>query len=77
MLNLIKGVSTIANKDYTVFKSKVVAELKLRKLKYRDLAKMTGKQEYAIRFFMADNIKREYNYEPVAEAISEALGIEL
>ena len=63
--------------DYQVFKAKVKGELKLRKMKYAELAPLTGYSLGSIRQFMQDKPVPRYDYSKVASAIANALNLEL
>lgn len=63
--------------DYRVFKAKVKGELKLRQMKYAELAKLSGYSLGSIRQFMQDKPEPRYDYSKVASAISAALNIEV
>jgi transcriptional regulator with XRE-family HTH domain len=63
--------------DLAVFVSKVTAEMKLRGLTQKDLAKMTGKSYSSINLFMALGVTSRSRSRKVAEALSKALNIEL
>lgn len=63
--------------DFARFISKVAAEMKLRGLKYKDLAVMTGYRESTIKIFMALGVTSRPRSPRVAKKLSEALDIEL
>ena len=70
----IKGAITI---DFAVFISKVTAEMKLKGLTQRDVAKMTKYTYSTINRFMCINDNSRGKSIKVAKALSKALNIEL
>ena len=63
--------------DYQVFKAKVKGELKLRRMKYAELAELCGYSLGSIRQFMQDKPAPRYDYSKVASAIATALNLEM
>ena len=66
----------ILRMNYQNFVAKVYAELKLRRMTRKDLAKLTGYSENTINVFMSNTDSRDRS-DNVAKAISAALHIEL
>lgn len=62
--------------NYQNFVAKVYAELKLRRMTRKDLAKLTGYSKNTINVFMSNTDSRDRS-DNVAKAISAALHIEL
>lgn len=63
---------------YEIFKAEVAKQKRLRRLTNADIARMTGYAKRSIDIFMSSGPhKSREDSQKVAEAISQALGVEL